>query len=83
MSNTRKEFRFNDEQWAYMSEQMEIAHNQRVMYATGGVPLFDDPQEIANRAWKKLAGQMGFVWDSAGPGSGDDRSFTADVEGAQ
>ena len=75
----RTEFRMNDEQFAFMKEQMRIARDQRVMYASGGVPLFDDPQEIANRAWKKLADQMGFVWDSAGPGS-DERSFFAEAK---
>lgn len=43
--------------------------------------MFEDPQEIANRAWKKLGADMGFVWDSAGPGA-DDHSFFADaIEG--
>lgn len=49
---------------------------QPVMCAAGGVPMFDDPQEIANRAWKQLAGEMGFVWDSACAGP-NDRSFYA------
>jgi hypothetical protein len=40
--------------------------------------MFEDPQEIANRAWKKLGADMGFVWDSAGPGA-DDHSFFADA----
>jgi hypothetical protein len=73
----KQEFRMNDEQFAYMAEQMKTARSQRVMYLSGGVPLFDDPQEIANRAWKHLAAEMGFVWDSAGAGS-DERSFMAE-----
>ncbi len=48
-------FTMDDKQSDYMFGQMASARNQRVMYASGGVPLFDDPQEIANRAWKKLA----------------------------
>jgi len=48
---------------------------------SGGQPMFEDPQEIVNRAWKKLGADMGFVWDSAGPGA-DDHSFFADaIEG--
>ena len=74
----RTEFRMNDEQWEYMKEQMRIARGQRVMYASGGVPLFDDPQEIANRAWKKLGAEMGFAWDTASAGS-DDHSFFAEA----
>ena len=70
-------FRFNDEQWAYMMEQMKIARNQHVMYLPGGVPLFEEPQEIANRAWKKMGDEMGFIWDSARPGE-DERSFRAE-----
>ena len=77
----RKEFRMNDEKFAYMMEQMKVARDQRVMYASGGVPPCDDPQEIANRAWKKLAGEMGFKWDSAGPGS-DDHCFIAEATNA-
>jgi hypothetical protein len=73
----KREFRMNDEQYAYMMAQMEEARNQRVMYLSGGQPMFDDPQEIANRAWKRLAGEMGFVWDTATAGS-DDHSFVAE-----
>jgi hypothetical protein len=51
----RKEFRMNDDQYAFMMAAMKDARNQRVMYLSGGRPMFDDPQEIANIAWKKLA----------------------------
>ena len=78
----RTEFRMNDEQFAYMMNQMRVARNQRVMYASGGVPLFDDPQEVANRAWKKLAGEMGFIWDTASPGADDHSFFAEATEGA-
>ncbi len=74
----RTEFRMNDEQWAFMQAQMKEARNQRVMYLSGGKPMFDDPQEIANRAWKKLADDMHFVWDTASAGS-DERSFFAEA----
>ena len=75
----RKEFTMNDEQFAFMQQQMAIARNQRVIYGTGGIPLFEEPQEIANRARRKLAGEMGFRWDTAGPGKSGPRSFTAEV----
>ena len=70
-------YRMTDAQYCEMMNAMHEASNQRVMYGSGGVPLFDDPQEIANRAWKKLSGELGFVWDSAGPGP-DDHSFKAE-----
>jgi aspartate/methionine/tyrosine aminotransferase len=73
----RKEFRMNDDQYAFMMAAMKDARNQRVMYLSGGRPMFDDPQEIANIAWKKLADEMKFVWDSAGAGA-DDHSFIAE-----
>ena len=77
----RTEFRMNDEQYAFMMTVMQVARSQPVMYLSGGQPMFEDPQEIANRAWKKLGADMGFVWDSAGPGA-DDHSFFADaIEG--
>jgi hypothetical protein len=80
----KREFRMNDEQFATLMEAMKVARDQRVMYASGGVPMFDDPQEIANRAWKKLGAEMGFVWDSARPDPGlDERTFVATpTEGA-
>lgn len=75
----RTEFRMNDEQYAFMMAAMKEASNSRVMYLSGGIPMFDSPQEIANRAWKKLGDDMGFVWDSASAGS-DDHSFMADAK---
>jgi hypothetical protein len=74
----RTEFRMNEEQYAFMMAAMKEARNQRVMYLSGGIPMFDDPQEVANRAWKKLGGEMGFVWDTASAGS-DDHSFFAEA----
>jgi hypothetical protein len=73
----KREFRMSDEQYATIMAAMKEAQSQPVMYLSGGQPMFDDPQEIANRAWKKLAEEMGFVWDTAGPGS-DERSFMAE-----
>lgn len=70
-------FRMNNEQYAFMMAAMENARSQRVMYLSGGIPLFHDPQEIANRAWKELGQQMGFVWDSAEAGP-DNHSFMAE-----
>jgi hypothetical protein len=74
----RKEFRMNEEQYTALMAAMKEAAGSRVMFLSGGIPMFDSPQEIANRAWKKLADEMWFVWDSAGPGS-DDHSFTAEA----
>ena len=76
----RTEFRMNDEQYDFMMAAMKEARSQRVMYLSGGQPMFDDPQEIANRAWKKLGDEMGFVWDTASAGN-DSRSFFADATG--
>ena len=49
-----------------------------VMFLSGGKPMFDSPQENANRAWKALGEKMGFdhmtVRAVAGKG---DRFFTA------
>ena len=35
----RKEFRMNDEQFAYMMEAMKTARSQPVMYLSGGIPM--------------------------------------------
>ena len=73
----KREFRMSDEQYAAMMDAMKRAHNQPVMYLTGGIPMGRDPQEIANEAWKKLGEELGFVWDSASAGS-DNHSFMAE-----
>ncbi len=33
----------------------------------GGVPLTSSPQENANRAWMRLADELGFVWHTVEP----------------
>jgi hypothetical protein len=49
------------------------------MYATGGRPMFGSPQENSNRAWQKLAKELGFIWDTVKPIPGKHmRYFTAE-----
>lgn len=36
------------------------------------------PQENANAAWKKLADEMGFKWDTVKPYGGNPLEFTAE-----
>lgn len=48
-----------------LNEILEASKPTPVMYLSGGTPMFDSPQENANRVWKKLADKYGFVWDSA------------------
>ena len=71
----RKEFELTDEQFA---ELKEASQPTPAMWLSGGQPMFDTPQENANRFWKKLSTELGFKWDSAEAGK-DARHFTAEV----
>ena len=46
-----------------------------VMYLTGGQPMFDSPQENANRAWKRLGEKMGFDHMTVAPIPGQGTHF--------
>ena len=41
-----------------------------VMYLSGGIPMYDSPQENANRAWGDLGRKMGFDAMSVEPAPG-------------
>ena len=51
-----------------------------VMYLSGGTPMFDSPQENANRAWAKLGEKMGFDSTTVRPSDPNkgQRFFTAE-----
>lgn len=50
------------------------------MWLSGGQPMFDSPQENANRAWKELGEEMGFLYMTAEPVTGKGpRFFTAEA----
>lgn len=50
-----------------------------VMYLSGGMPLYDSPQENANRAWRTLGEKMGFNGMTVRPIKGKGmRFFTAE-----
>ena len=73
----RKEFEMTE---AQLKSILDASKPTPVMYLSGGQPMFDSPQENANRAWKSLASELGFVWDSCEPVSGKpQRFFTAEV----
>src|ERR1051325_594759 len=61
-----------------LTELLEACKPVPVMYISGGTPLFDDPQESANRVWKKLADKYGFIWDTAQPDGRDLKNFKAE-----
>ena len=73
---SRKEFQITDEQ---LSELKKASQPTPVMYLSGGVPMFDSPQENANRAWKKLGAELGFDYLTVRPIAGKSQHFfTAD-----
>jgi hypothetical protein len=62
-----------------LKELLEASKPTPVMYLSGGRPMFDSPQENANRAWKKLGEKMGFDAMSVRPVPGKGhRFFTAE-----
>ena len=72
----RKEFCLLDQE---LEELLDACKPTPVMYLSGGIPMFNTPQENANYAWKKLADKYGFIWDTAKPVMGKgERYFTAE-----
>lgn len=73
----RQEFEITKKQ---LNELLDACKPTPVMYLSGGTPMFNSPQENANYAWKKLAKELGFKWDSVRPISGKgQRFFTAEA----
>lgn len=73
----RKEFVLTAKQ---LQSLLDASKPTPAMWLSGGRPMFGTPQENANRAWKLLADELGFAWDSAEPVAGKDRShITAEV----
>lgn len=71
---TRKTFEMTEEQFQTL---LEAGKSVPLIALQCGTPR--SAQENANEAWKKLADEMGFVWDSARPVNNNPRLFSADV----
>jgi hypothetical protein len=54
----RKEYTLTKEQLATL---LEACKPTPVMSLSGGRPMYNSPQENANRAWQKLGQEMGFA----------------------
>ena len=73
----RQEFELTEDQ---LNELLDACKPTPVMYLSGGTPMFNGPQENANYAWKKLAKELRFKWDSVRPiSSKGNRFFTAEA----
>lgn len=72
-----KLFEMTDKQYAKI---IEASKPTPVMYLSGGIPMGGSPQENANNAWKNLAEELGFKWDSVRPCNKGNRFFYAEVE---
>ena len=46
---------------------LEASKPTPVMYLSGGTPMYDSPQENANRAWREIAKELGADFDSIEP----------------
>ncbi len=45
---------------AQLDEVLDACKPTPVMYLSGGIPMFNTPQENANHAWEKLGESLGF-----------------------
>jgi hypothetical protein len=71
----RKEFEITEEE---LAELLEACRPTPAMYLSGGTPMFETPQENANRAWRRLGEKKGFDSMTVEPVSGKgQRFFTA------
>jgi hypothetical protein len=68
----RKEFEMTQDE---LKQLLDSCKPTPVMYLSGGIPMFDTPQENANRAWQKLANEKGFVWDTVSGVPGKSSNF--------
>jgi hypothetical protein len=66
----RKEFEMTDEQ---LNKILDACKPVPYMVFGGMEP--PSPRENANSAWQHLAGELGFVWDTAEPINGKGRKF--------
>ncbi len=72
----KKQFELTE---AEFNELMEIAKNPTpYMLGSGGVELFESQQERANRVWKRIGMERGFVWDSCESSGADPKCFLAE-----
>lgn len=71
----RKEYELTD---AQLAKLLDACKPTPAMWGSGGMPMFNTPQENANDAWRALGKEMGFKWDTCQPVPGkSQRFFTA------
>ncbi len=64
MSSERMAYEMTQEQ---LDSIKDASKPTPVMYLSGGVPMFNTPQENANHAWKLLGDELGFDHMSVRP----------------
>lgn len=70
----RREFEMSDAQL----ERIRAASKPvPAMFLSGGQPMFGTPQENANSAWRAVAAELGFIWDTARPVPGKGERFVS------
>jgi len=69
-------FRLTDEE---LQKLLDASRPTPVMYLSGGTPMFEAPEDCANRVWRELGKVHGFIWESAEPAlTGDPHDFYAE-----
>lgn len=72
MAADRRAYRMTDEQ----HDRLMAASRPVPYLVIGGVEPMS-PQQNANNAWRALADEMGFVWDTVAAAGPDTHEFTA------
>ena len=70
----RQEFQMTDAQLAVI---VAASTPTPLMFLPGGLPMFDCAQQNANRAWERLADQLGFEPYTVRPSKKGNHYFTA------
>ena len=70
-----KHYRMTEQQH---QEILDAGKPTPVMYLSGGEPMFKDPQENANVAWRRLGKELRFQWDSVQAVGNDSHDFEAE-----
>ena len=61
-----------------LEEIIDACKPTPVMYLSGGMPMFNSPQENANHAWEKLSKELGFDHMTVAPAGDGPRYFSAE-----
>jgi hypothetical protein len=72
---TYKDYEMTDDD---LKELLDGMSPTPVMFLSGGIPMYNSPQERANAAWQRLGDKMGFNHMTVRPNGKGDKFFSAE-----